>query len=324
MKKETLPKILKSSAILIGLIVLVVFFAIVTKGQSITLRNLKLILGQSIILMLVSTGVFFVMTLGCMDFSVGANLALSCYVMAKVSTVNIPLGIILTLVTGLIIGCWNGVIHAKLKLPSFLVTLSTMYILNGLVIQLTASEPVPVPFELFKLDEFAFKIPLLFVVLFIAYYLFRYTRFGSDCRMIGAGETAAIYSGIDVDKVKIQAFCIAGVLASLAGFMNGIRTGAASANAGSDMPFNVLIALVIGGLPSGGGAKSRFSAPVIGSILISVLSNGLVLINLAPMVQNLVKGIIFIVLIIIMAEKQMPKFLHKKTIGVLAEEKLSQ
>ena len=321
-KKGIAQKVLKSSIVYIGLILLVLFFAIATKGQSITSRNLKLVLEQSIMLMLVSTGVFFVMTLGCMDFSVGANLALSCYVMAKMCTVNIPLGIILTLVTGLVIGCWNGVIHSKLKLPSFLVTLSTMYILNGIVIQLTASEPVPVPFVLYKLDEFAFKIPLLLIVLFVAYYLFTYTRFGSDCRMIGAGEKAAIYSGVDVDKVKIIAFCIAGVLASLAGFINGIRTGAASANAGSDMPFNVLIALVIGGLPSGGGAKSRISAPVVGGIIMSVLSNGLVLLNVTPMIQNLTKGLIFIALIIIMAQKEMPKFLRRKTTEAIDGEKL--
>ena len=321
MNKKVGKKLLQSVIIYLGLVLLILFFAIATKGQSITPRNLKLILEQSIMLMLVSTGVFFVMSLGCMDFSVGANLAFSCYVMAKVCTINIPLGLIMTLLTGLVVGLWNGVIHSKLKLPSFLVTLSTMYILNGVVIQLTASEPVPVPLVLYKLDEFAFKIPLLLIVLVFAYYLFTYTKFGSNCRMIGAGEKAAMYSGVNVDKVKIIAFCIAGMFASFAGFINGIRTGAASATAGSDMPFNVIIALVIGGLPSGGGAKSRFSAPIIGSIIISVLSNGLVLINVPPIIQDLIKGVIFIVLIVVIAQKQIPTFLRRLSHKAVAEER---
>ena len=128
----------------VGLIFVVAVLAVLTGGDVIAPGNIKLVLEQSIILIMASIGLTFVMTMGMLDLSVGANICICCYVIAKVCQINIPLGIISGLLMGGLVGTVNGVLTGKYKIMSFLVTLCTRYIINGLMVPLIAEEAVTV------------------------------------------------------------------------------------------------------------------------------------------------------------------------------------
>ena len=130
MKKTYLKKASSFLTQFAGLAFLMVVFAVASGGASLSARNIRLILEQSIILIFASTGLMFVMTMGMMDLSVGAGIGMCCLVIAKVCSVNIPMGLVCGLLTGLLIGFLNGWLTAKLKIGSFLATLCMRYILD--------------------------------------------------------------------------------------------------------------------------------------------------------------------------------------------------
>ena len=122
--------------------------------------------------------------------------------------------------------------------------------------------------------------------------------------MIGSGETAAEYSGIRVSAVKITSFVIAGGLAGVAGIFSLLRTGGVIATSGNLLETDVMISLVLGGLPVTGGMKSRFSAVIIGALLLTVLENGLVQLGASVVVQQFIKGIVFLIVIIVTVDRK--------------------
>lgn len=320
MKNKKFSKVLAKLSSLISLIALIAFFAVATKGASLTMLNIKTVINQSIILMISSAGVYFIMTMGMMNLSTGGIICICCYVLAKVGNVNIPLGIVCMVATGAFVGLLTGVSVAVLKVPSFLTSLCVSYIIDGLIIQLIASQAETIPFVLYDYDDFLFKFPLLIVVMVVCWILSARTKFGNNARMIGSQEQAAIYTGINVNRMKIMAFVLCGILCSIAGFLTAVRSGTASVQSGQGMMFNTMIALVLGGFPVNGGAKSNISAPIIGSFMLQVLTNGLAILNVTTTVQEAIKGTVFLVIIILMTKK--PAFMslfQRKTVAAKIE-----
>ncbi len=283
----------------VGLLLLVVMFAVFTKGQSLSAKNLRILTEQSLALILAATGVFFVMTLGFMDLSISGVVCISCYVMAKVCKINVPLGLILTLATGMGIGLFNGVVTSVLKVPSFLATLCTAYICTGIMTHLVASAAAVVPFQLYVYNTFEFKVPMVCIIVLLAVILFRFRPFGHYVRMIGSNENAAHFSAIPVTQVKILCFVIDGACAACAAFLLGIRSGTAALNTGSDLMFNVMVALTLGGFPFTGGAGARLSSAVAGSFATYVLSNGMLLMGVSTTAMQLIKGGLFLLIILL-------------------------
>lgn len=319
MKTKKNIKVLELIKPYIGLILLVVFFAIFTQGQSISVKNIGIVTEQSMVLMLAATGVFFVMTTGLMDLSISGIVCVCVYVMAKTCTINIPLGLVITLLTGLGLGLFNGIVTAVLKVPSFLATLCTAYICTGIMTHFVASNAAIVPFELYAANTFEFKIVMVSILLIIAYILFQHCPFGHYVRMIGSNELGAHYSAVDVTKVRILSFVLNGGLAAFAAFLIGIRAGTAAISTGSDLMFNVMVALTLGGFPFEGGAKARISAAIVGSFTTYVLSNGMLLMGVDSTIMQLIKGSIFLIIILLTSstfsksvEQAKRKFVRKK------------
>ena len=286
-----------------GLIAVIVLFSILTSGELVTVRNMKLILEQAILVMVSCIGVLFVMTLGSLDFSQGSILGICSIIATTVSHSSLPLAVFLTLGGGLLIGLLNGTVHASLRIPSFIVTICTMFIFRGLTSYITRKKALQIPFRLYDFDELIYKLPLLLILLAAGYYVFTFTKLGKQCRAIGAGETASYYAGVNVKKIKITAFSIAGLMAGITALFNIVRVGTASANTGILHETNILIAIVLGGTAVTGGAKTKFNSVVIGSLLLAVLANGLVLIGIDIAVQQLLKGLIFLGAVYMTVEK---------------------
>ena len=288
----------------IGLVVIIVVMNILTQGKILTPKRLRLLLSQVYYPMIVATGVFFVMTLGSIDFTEGSTLGLASIVISKLSFYSIPLAILGGILTGAAIGAINGFFHVKFKLQSFIITICTMYLFRGVCAYLTTETAVPASAGIKALDQNWLKITITVAVLAVAYFLFRFTRIGNDVKAVGSGETAARFSDVKTDRVKFLAFVAAGSLTGLAAFVNVIKVGSITSTAGNQLETQILISLVLGGLPITGGAKVRFSNIIVGTLMYTVLNNGLVMLGFESQTQQLIKGIIFLLFVALTIDRK--------------------
>lgn len=288
----------------IGAVGLLLLFGFATKFASLKPSNLVLILQQSYVLLICSTGVFFVMSMGSLDFSQGAIVGVASIAVILAGQKYFIVGVLAGSLTGVIIGLVNGVIHAKLKVGSFIVTICSMLAFRGLCAFLTTDAPFSAPMYMYMMDPEKYAIPLSFAVLIVGGLIATGTKFGKAVRMIGAGERATRYSGLHIEWIKIGAFVLSGFLAGLAASVNVLRVGSITASAGNLIETNVMIALVLGGLPVSGGAHTKFRSVILGVIMLSILNNGLVLLKVEPNVQQLIRGVIFLVIVALTTDRK--------------------
>ena len=288
----------------IGLVVIVVAMNILTDGKILTPKRLRLLMSQVYYPMIVATGVFFVMTLGSIDFTEGSTLGLASIVISKLSFISIPLAILGGILTGAFIGAINGFFHVKFKLQSFIITICTMYLFRGVCAYMTTETAVPASAAIKALDQNWLKISITVAVLLVAWFLFRFTRIGNDVKAVGSGETAARFSGVRTDRVKFLVFVAAGALTGLAAFVNVVKVGSITSTAGNQLETQILISLVLGGLPITGGAKVRFSNIIVGTLMYTVLNNGLVMLGYESQTQQLIKGIIFLLFVALTIDRK--------------------
>jgi len=282
---------------LIGFAVIVIVFSILTGGKIIRPANLSLMLSQVYVLMISSMGVFMIMTVGGLDFSQGAILGLSSIVFCWVSNYSIVLGVVMAVVAGAAMGAFNGFFHVKFKIASFIVTICSMYFFRGLCKYITTNGPVAASFDVLMLDETWLKVLFTAVILGAGFFVWHFTRLGCNLRAIGAGETAARFSGCRPDLTKFLVYTASGAITGLASFVNVVKVGSITGTAGSQLETQILIALVLGGMPISGGAKSRFSNIVIGALTYCVLEKSLPMVFPVSATQQLVKGIIFLIVV---------------------------
>lgn len=288
----------------VGLIVILAVMYYLTDGRIMQPKRLRLLLSQVYYPMIVAVGVFFVMTLGSIDFTEGSTLGVASIVISVLSFYSIPLAVIGGVLTGALIGTVNGFFHVKFKLQSFIVTICTMYLFRGVCAYLTTETAIPASKALKALDSDNLKIAITLAVLIIAYFLFKFTRIGNDVKAIGSGETAARFSGVRTDKVKFLVFVAAGALTGLAAFVNVLKVGSITATAGNQLETQILISLVLGGLPITGGAKVRFSNIIVGTLMYTILNNGLVMLGLESATQQLIKGIVFLIFVALTIDRK--------------------
>ena len=289
---------------LIGFVIIIVVLNIMTQGKILTPKKLRLLFSQIYYPTIVAVGVFFVMTLGSIDFTEGSTLGVASLVVSALSFISIPLAILGGILCGAAIGAINGFFHVKFKLQSFIVTICTMYLFRGVCAYFTTETAVPASAAIKALDNNGLKIGITVAVLVIAWFLFRFTRIGNDVKAVGAGETAARFSGVHTDRVKFLAFVCAGALTGLAAFVNVIKVGSITATAGNQLETQILISLVLGGLPITGGAKVRFSNIIVGTLMYAVLNSGLAILGYDPQTQQLIKGIIFLIFVALTIDRK--------------------
>ena len=289
---------------LIGFVVIIVVLNIMTQGKILTPKKLRLLFSQIYYPTIVAVGVFFVMTLGSIDFTEGSTLGVASLVVSALSFINVPLAILGGILTGAAIGAINGFFHVKFKLQSFIVTICTMYLFRGVCAYFTTETAVPASAAIKTLDINGLKIGITVAVLLVGWFLFRFTRIGNDVKAVGAGETAARFSGVNTDRVKFLAFVCAGALTGLAAFVNVIKVGSITATAGNQLETQILISLVLGGLPITGGAKVRFSNIIVGTLMYAVLNSGLAILGYDPQTQQLIKGVIFLIFVALTIDRK--------------------
>ena len=306
-KEEQLAKVSRINMIrsilpIAGLIVIFVLFNVLTNGGMWNSRSL--LLSQVYVVVIAAMGVFFIMTMGGLDFSQGSILGMASIVVCLLSKTNIILAVLGGIVTGAAIGAFNGFFYVNRKIKSFIVTICSMFLFRGIIKYLTSNAPIAASRKVYDYDTMTFKLIVTLIVLIAGFVVFRFTKFGTYLKAIGAGEKAAMFAGIRTDRMKFLIYVLSGAITGLAAFLNIAKNGSATANVGNQLETQILIALVLGGMPISGGAKVRFSNIIVGSMLYIVLQNGLRMMGMTTQAMQLIQGVVFLVFVAIFADRQ--------------------
>lgn len=287
-----------------GFVIICVLFAVLTKGRLFAGGNIKLLLSQSYMLLIASTGVFMVMTMGGLDFSQGSMLGVASIVICYLSRYNIILAVLGGVVTGGLIGFINGYFNVKRKISSFIVTICVMYLFRGVCAYATTKSPVYGASDISKYNTLSFNLTFTVIILFVTFMIFSYSGLGSRLKAIGAGETASRFAGIRVERTKILVYVAAGCITGLAAFVNSVKVGSVTSTAGNQLETQIMISLVLGGMPISGGAKVRFYNIILGVMTYKILSAGLVMLGINTQMQQLILGIIFLVEVAVFSDRK--------------------
>lgn len=299
-KRLKTKELFSKAASFLGLVVLIILFTVMTRGKSITISNIQLIVKQGFTLFLATLAGVFIMSTGNLDFSIGANIGFSCAICATVAMSFPPtVAVVAAIVAGTLVGAINGMVITKLRLPSFITCLCMMFILTAMTQTLCAQggSSISMPLSMRKWESLTLYGILGIIYFIVMLVMFRYTKFGKYMKALGVSPEAARQSGVGIDKMIFCGYLLTGFAAGLAGFLTMLRTGGATSTTGSTMTTDVIIAIVFGGMSIAGGATSKISAAVLGTLIVTVLNNGMVLAGYGGELQQLVKGILFLIII---------------------------
>lgn len=286
---------------LVALVAVVLFFLGVTKGQLFAADNLRLIIGQVFSVMIIALGAQFVMAHGSFDLTIGGNVAVSMLLGSIVlrSTGNVALSFVVILAAAVAVAFVNGGISSYFGLPAFLTSLVIMFILRGVMQYAASVEIIKLDGRYGIYDNYILKGVVLLVCIVVTLYLFNYTKMGKYNKLIGGNPTAANLLGVPVARYKLLAYLITGVVVAIAAFFAMCRERYVSGGTASGLEFDVIVALIFGGMPLAGGARSRFRAAIVGALIFTVLFNGMILWGLDTGVVALIRGVLFVVIVFV-------------------------
>ena len=292
---------------ILALIILMVFVSILNP-TFLQANNLMNLMRQLIINGFIALGMTFVILTGGIDLSVGSTLAVTSAIFAGLlqNGMNTILAILIALGLGLILGLINGFLITKGKLAPFIVTLATMTIFRGLTLVYTDGRPVAGPkdnfaFQFLGKGQFfgvPFQVILFALAFLILWTILNKTAMGRKIYAVGGNEKASFISGINIDKVKISVYVISSLMAVLSGLVLTSRLNSAQPTAGVAYEMDAIAAVVLGGTSMTGGSGS-LTGTLIGILILGVLNNGLNLLGVSSFYQQIVKGIVILIAVLI-------------------------
>ena len=300
----------KSSALLffqdhlvyVVLLVLVTVFSLLNKNFF-QMENFIGIGRQTAIVSVIAFGMTFVITTGGIDLSVGSVLALSGLLAALTlkATGSVLLATLVGILAGGLQGFVNGFLVAKMKIPAFLATLGMMSIARGISLTITNTKTCVLMNQtasnLWGNGTAILGIPMSIVwtlLLFAgAIVLYHYTPFGNYVKAIGGNITSALYSGVSVNKILMITYTLTGLLCGVSGLLMTARLGGARPEIGAGMELDAVASVVLGGTAVSGG-KGNVVNTLIGSLIMGVITNGLIILGIQSNIQQIFKGAIII------------------------------
>jgi ribose transport system permease protein len=295
--------------LLLILIVLCLVFSLLSATFS-SLSNLLNITRQVSIVLIISIGMLCVVLCGEIDLSVGSTAALvgvGCAITLK-ATGSLPLALLVTLVLSLAAGAVNGVLTIFGKIPSFIVTLASMWIIRGIALVWTNGRAVsglPKGFAFLGAGHIGI-VPvstiLCLLLILTAFFILHQTRHGVYFRAIGSNLEASKLSAIPIRKYKMIAFIIAGLMSGIGGLITTSKLLSAQAIANEGMEMDVLAAVILGGASLSGGIGTVIGT-VLGALIIGVVNNGMNQLGISAFYQQIVKGLIIITAVLVRRNK---------------------
>jgi ribose transport system permease protein len=311
-RKQT---ILKFQTIIVLLLMCIALS--ILSDKFLTVDNTWNVMRQISVNIVISVGMTLVILTGGIDLSVGSILALCGAITAslikfgvEIPSINLFLeftlfgAIMASILIGGILGWFNGFMITKFKVPPFVATLAMLTIARGLTMLWTKGFPITG-----LGDDFAFlgtgwflNVPMPVwisaIVVVVTIVVTNKTKIGRYIYAVGGNETASLFAGLNISGVKIFVYTAAGVLAGIGGLIVTSRLDSAQPNAGFGYELDSIAAVVIGGTALSGG-KGTILGTVQGALIIGVLNNGLVLLNVSPFWQQVIKGLVILLAVII-------------------------
>ena len=312
--KTNLQKFYSNYSYLVSFLILF-FIATIINPRFLSYTNLSTLLKQAAIIGIVALGMNLVIIAGMIDLSVGSLVALTAGlgVIVLNSTGSIFLTLIFCLAFGTILGGINGILITKGKIAPFIVTLATMSAFRSIIVQLGQGGPFNVgeksynTFRLIAAGE-TLGIPNLAIIFIITAVIISIimnkTKFGRYVYAVGSNENATNLTGINVNRMKNAVFCITGLLSGLSAFLLSSRlTSITAPNAGMGFELDAIASVAIGGTAMNGGRGKVFGT-FLGAIMLQMINNILVIANIPPFLEGLVKGIIIIVAVLFQSKNK--------------------
>lgn len=274
--------------------------------------NMTTLLRQMSFTTIVAFGQTLILILGDIDLSVGAT---ACFTAISTGLIMTKTGLnpYLVLIMGLCIGAACGLLNAffitKFKITPFIITLGTQQIFTGLVYVLTEGRTVMgIPQQFLPLGQGMLfgivPVPCIIMVVLgiLVYLMLKYTPFGRYLYAIGGNQSAATLVGINVNRCRTVVYIISGSLAALAGMLMMARLGSAQPTVGINWVMPSITAAVLGGTSMSGGRGSVLGT-IIGSLLMVVISNAIVILRVSTYMEQVVTGSVVIIAVLIDALK---------------------
>jgi ribose transport system permease protein len=294
------------TALLVFLISAMSVVATIFNPAFFTINNLLNVLNQNAVIGIVAAGATLVMISGNFDISVGNMIGLSTTTSALliVRGWNVAPSVIMGFLICAACGLANGIIIAKTRTPSFIITLAMMSVYRGISLITTGGITQSLSGKFSVLGRgFTFGVipnPILvcFGIYIIIWLILKYTKFGRRVYAVGGNENAAYLSGVNTDRTKIAVYLLNGIIVGVASITLLSRLGSALPSTGNGMELRAIAAVVIGGVPLSGG-KGKALGTFLGIILTGLISNVLNLLNISAYYQEVAIGFIIALAVII-------------------------
>ena len=266
-----------------------------------TALNIKNVLRDAALVAIAGIGMVMVILLGEIDLSVGSVQAVAGIVAVAVlnSFSSVSVALAATLFAGACIGLINGLLITRAQINSLIATLGMMAILRGGAMVSTQAVSIQGAVDSFieigtgHLGPLPIPVLIAFLLLVLFFYVLHYTTFGRYVYAVGGNPQAARLSGLPVERIRIAVFVIAGLLAALSAFILASRLNSGQPNAGLGFELQVIAAVILGGISLTGGVGTLAGA-LTGILILTVLSNGLVLLNVSSFYHDIARGIVII------------------------------
>ena len=297
----------------LAFVLTVILFSIFLGQKFLSPMNILNITRQTAMISIMAVGMTFVIGAAQIDLSIGSITAFSALTASLLirDTNSIFLGVAGGIVFGAVIGLINGILVTWARIPAFLVTLGTMSIVRGGAMWITNNAAIPIQNKAFNYyfgtgdvhifsygegSEFRLPILLFWTILFalLGYLLLNHLPFGRKVLATGGNVTAARFTGINTDRIKVKVMLLSGALAGMAGVLYAGRMQAGRYTYGTGDEMSVIAAVVLGGTSMAGGTGTIVGS-IVGSLLMGVINNGLVLGGLSVAQQSIVRGAIIII-----------------------------
>lgn len=304
---------------LIVLIVLILVFALI-EPRFLSVRNFARIGIAAAPALMVAIGVTFVVLMGSIDLSMEGTVSVSAVVfafaflalggtLASMAWLALPLA----LVVGALAGLLTGIVHVFLRIPSFMASLAMGFVGTGFALLLTGGDRIRIEDELFRslLTVRYFGFPVMvyvaLVFLLIAWFIQSRTTLGRNLYAVGGGEELAHASGLNVRRVRLMGFMLAGVFYTVGALLAIGRIGIAETNTGANFMFVSITAVVVGGTALWGGVGGIWQT-LIGVMIVSVINNGMVVVGMPGYLQSGVLGVLVIVALVLSTDRRAVSF----------------
>ena len=301
---------------LLALLLMVVVFSVCAEGFF-TENNFWLVLRQVSVNTCLSVGMTLVILTGGIDLSVGSVLALSGVVMAGLLKNGLELGalnlfvgftalgaVLAGLIVGSFLGFFNGLMITILRVPPFVATLAMLTIARGLTQLWTGGAAITGLGRAFGYvgTGWFLGVPVrvwaCLAIVGVALVVLKKTRFGRYVYAVGGNERAAKLSGLNVNRIKLLVYTIAGALSAVGALIVTSKLDSATPTAGDGYELDSIAAVVIGGTSLSGG-KGSVLGTVVGALIIGVLNSGLIILQVPPFWQKVIKGLVILVAVAI-------------------------